>query len=87
MDGYDSRLYLVVEHRNQTIVDALRARLAKAQEQINALREANKRLERRFGEEVYINGILTDLLREHGIPFRDNLDYSIRKLKNPEYYK
>lgn len=76
---YLGRLHLFVELQESEKVTALKQEIAMLKVELSAAEEGRKYAERRFGEEVYINSELIDLLREHGIQYRVGLDAKTRR--------
>lgn len=70
--------WIVVEHRQPEQVKALRREIENLRFQVRDLKTAYQNLENKYGYEVYLNGELVDLLREHQIPFRQLLSHEER---------
>lgn len=70
--------YVIVEHRSNKALDRLRSDLRKSTDCYNDLLRKYEILERKYGEEVYFNSELIDLLRVNKIPYRSALDHKSR---------
>lgn len=79
-------MYLIVEHRSEAAVARLKQIVVLQRQEIKTLSDRIQRLETRFGEEVFINGLLVDTLKAAGIPFRDSLSAQVRKDQNPKLF-
>lgn len=62
--------YVIVEHRNSAAFNRLMARCIALQDELDKLKRNYRDLEMRYGNEVFYNSALVDLLRLHDIPFR-----------------
>lgn len=69
---------IVVELLKHEDVVRLEAQNADLLSQLNSLRAEYRVLEQRYIRETYINMELCDLLRRHGISYRDLLDHRKR---------
>lgn len=70
--------HIVVELLTHDLVKQLQQSNRQLLDELSALRSKYHSLELRFGYEVHLNNELCDLLREHGISFRQLLDNRIR---------
>lgn len=73
--------YLIIEHRHPAYEERLRNEIKGLNEQVKALRAELDRLTMMYGAEVHYNGLLCDLLRLNGIPFRHVFDHDVRYRK------
>lgn len=71
--------YVIVEHRNSVAFNRLKEQVQDLQTKLTMLRQKYRDLERVYGNEVFYNNALCDLLREHDIPFREVFSYEYRK--------
>lgn len=73
-----NKQYVIVEHRSNAALDALRKHLRQVDSDYDALLRRFKQLEQKYGEEVMFNSELIDILRENKIPYRSALDHKSR---------
>jgi len=73
------KTYIVLEHHNPAHEQVLRERIKSLQDTLEALRVENQRLTILYGAEVNYNAALIDLLKLHGIPFKQIFDASYRQ--------
>lgn len=70
--------YVIVEHRNSVAFLRLKDQVTELKAALDALQRRYRDLEVSYGNEVYYNNALCDLLREHNIPFRQVFSHQYR---------
>lgn len=71
--------YVIVEHRNSDAYNRQKAEIAQLRTELEKLHRAYRDLEVKYGNEVYYNNALCDILRNTGIPFHQVFSQSYRK--------
>lgn len=74
---------LVLEHHSPAAYERLRQQVESGNLRIAALEQEIRSLELRYGAEIQYNAALIDILREHGIQFRQVLSHDVRYRKKP----
>lgn len=70
--------YVIVEHRNSAAFIRLKEQVIEYKAALEALNKRYKDLEMQYGNEVYFNNALCDLLRNNGIPYRQIFSHEYR---------
>ena len=65
---------LIVEYQNNDYTKELERELAELKNEFGKLRQEVRRIEGKYADEMHVNLELTDLLRQHGIRFRQSAD-------------
>lgn len=76
-------LRLIVEHHSPALYDNLRSQLKACSSRIAGLEAQIAQLQMRYGAEIQYNAALCDLLREHGISYREVFSHASRYGKTP----
>jgi len=74
---------LVLEHHSPKLYDNLRSELEDCYKKIAVLERNINSLETQYGAEVSYNAALCDLLKAHGIPFRQVFSHRVRYKNGP----
>lgn len=75
--------YVIVEHRNSAAFIRMKEQVSDLQSKLASLQKRYSDLEMRYGNEIYYNAALCDLLRDNHIPFKQVFSHEYRISRFP----